>query len=98
MPRLDVNRQDRVVCLNFFSRHYRGLLKAASLAMALFFQTLRLSNCVQPVCRIQRFLQKRFSSSKRWQARQLKDHYTREAAVQGLKSRAAFKLLQVISY
>ncbi|KAL4901963.1 hypothetical protein BDW74DRAFT_169912 [Aspergillus multicolor] len=35
-----------------------------------------------------------FSSSKRWQARQLKDHFTREAAVQGLKSRAAFKLLQ----
>ncbi|KAL5333295.1 23S ribosomal RNA methyltransferase [Aspergillus crustosus] len=39
--------------------------------------------------------QKRFASSKRWQARQLKDHFTREAAVQGLKSRAAFKLLQI---
>ncbi|KAI2896939.1 hypothetical protein CBS63078_8085 [Aspergillus niger] len=38
---------------------------------------------------------KRFSSSKRWQARQLKDRFTREAAVQGLKSRAAFKLLQI---
>ncbi|KAL4768357.1 FtsJ-like methyltransferase-domain-containing protein [Aspergillus nidulans var. acristatus] len=63
--------------------------------MALFFQTLRLSNCVHPICRIQKFLQKRFSSSKRWQARQLKDHFTREAAVQGLKSRAAFKLLQI---
>lgn len=37
----------------------------------------------------------RLSSSKRWQARQHKDQFTREAAVQGLKSRAAFKLLQV---
>ncbi|CBF79360.1 uncharacterized protein ANIA_10940 [Aspergillus nidulans FGSC A4] len=83
-------------CLSyFFSRHSRGPLKAASLAMALFFHTLRLSDCVQPVYSIQKFLQKRFSSSKRWQARQLKDHYTREAAVQGLKSRAAFKLLQI---
>lgn len=38
----------------------------------------------------------RLSSSKRWQARQHKDQFTREAAVQGLKSRAAFKLLQVL--
>lgn len=38
---------------------------------------------------------KRHSSSKRWQARQIKDHFTRAAAVQGLKSRAAFKLLQI---
>ncbi|GFF28380.1 ribosomal RNA methyltransferase MRM2, mitochondrial [Aspergillus udagawae] len=38
---------------------------------------------------------KRHSSSKRWQARQFKDHFTRAAAVQGLKSRAAFKLLQI---
>lgn len=41
---------------------------------------------------------KRYSSSKRWQARQLKDRFTREAAVQGLKSRAAFKLLQVLNH
>ncbi|GIJ88415.1 2' O-ribose methyltransferase [Aspergillus pseudoviridinutans] len=38
---------------------------------------------------------KRHSSSKRWQARQIKDRFTRAAAVQGLKSRAAFKLLQI---
>ncbi|PYI19754.1 23S ribosomal RNA methyltransferase [Aspergillus japonicus CBS 114.51] len=38
---------------------------------------------------------KRHSSSKRWQARQIKDHFTKEAVVQGLKSRAAFKLLQI---
>lgn len=38
---------------------------------------------------------KRLSSSKRWQARQLNDRFSREAAVQGLKSRAAFKLLQI---
>ncbi|KAJ5455810.1 uncharacterized protein N7458_004074 [Penicillium daleae] len=37
----------------------------------------------------------RKASSKRWQARQQRDQFTREAAVQGLKSRAAFKLLQV---
>ncbi|CEJ62425.1 Putative Ribosomal rna large subunit methyltransferase j [Penicillium brasilianum] len=37
----------------------------------------------------------RKASSKRWQARQQKDQFTREAAVQGLKSRAAFKLLQI---
>lgn len=37
----------------------------------------------------------RQASSKRWQARQQRDQFTREAAVQGLKSRAAFKLLQV---
>lgn len=38
---------------------------------------------------------KRFSSSKRWQSRQRSDIFTREAVVRGLKSRAAFKLLQV---
>ncbi|KAK2747613.1 2' O-ribose methyltransferase [Onygenales sp. PD_40] len=38
---------------------------------------------------------KRHASSKRWQARQAKDKYSREATVQGLKSRAAFKLLQI---
>ena len=35
------------------------------------------------------------SSSTRWKSRQAKDPYTREAKVQGLKSRAAFKLLEV---
>ncbi|PGG95686.1 21S rRNA (-2'-O)-methyltransferase [Blastomyces parvus] len=41
-------------------------------------------------------ISKRYSSSsKRWQARQAKDKYSREAAVKGLKSRAAFKLLQI---
>ncbi|KAL4974543.1 FtsJ-like methyltransferase-domain-containing protein [Aspergillus desertorum] len=63
--------------------------------MALLFLPVGLSNRVHAVCRVQQSLQKRFSSSKRWQARQLKDHFTREAAVQGLKSRAAFKLLQI---
>ncbi|KAL4889732.1 23S ribosomal RNA methyltransferase [Aspergillus ambiguus] len=38
---------------------------------------------------------RRQSSSKRWQARQMKDRFTKEATVQGLKSRAAFKLLQI---
>lgn len=36
------------------------------------------------------------SSSKRWQARQGKDRYVTEAKVQNLKSRAAFKLLEVL--
>lgn len=35
------------------------------------------------------------SSSKRWVARQGKDKFAREARVQGLKSRAAYKLLEV---
>lgn len=35
------------------------------------------------------------SSSTRWKSRQGKDFFTREARVQGLKSRAAFKLLAV---
>lgn len=37
------------------------------------------------------------ASSKRWQTRQLKDRLTINAKVQGLKSRAAFKLLEVSS-
>ncbi|KAE8375806.1 FtsJ-like methyltransferase-domain-containing protein [Aspergillus bertholletiae] len=41
------------------------------------------------------FILKRPSSSKRWQARQLRDRFTREATAQGLKSRAAFKLIQI---
>jgi hypothetical protein len=35
------------------------------------------------------------SSSTRWKSRQGKDSFAREARVQGLKSRAAFKLLEV---
>ena len=35
------------------------------------------------------------SASKRWTARANKDPFAREARVQGLKSRAAFKLLQI---
>jgi 21S rRNA (uridine2791-2'-O)-methyltransferase len=35
------------------------------------------------------------SSSTRWKARQGKDRFAKEAKVQGLKSRAAFKLLEV---
>ena len=35
------------------------------------------------------------SSSTRWKKRQSNDSYSREAKVQGLKSRAAFKLLEV---
>ena len=37
------------------------------------------------------------SSSSRWTQRQSGDHYTREARVQNLKSRAAFKLLEMDS-
>ncbi|KAL1957130.1 hypothetical protein VTO42DRAFT_6273 [Malbranchea cinnamomea] len=48
---------------------------------------LSLARCTKTLCR--------HSSSKRWQARQSKDIYRREAAVRGLRSRAAFKLLQI---
>ena len=37
------------------------------------------------------------SSSMRWQSRQAKDKYAIQAKVQGLKSRAAYKLLEVCS-
>jgi len=37
------------------------------------------------------------SSSTRWRARQFRDRFAREAKVQGLKSRAAFKLLEIDS-
>ena len=36
------------------------------------------------------------SASTRWQARQGKDKFARDAKAQGLRSRAAFKLLEVI--
>ncbi|PTU20174.1 hypothetical protein P175DRAFT_0510108 [Aspergillus ochraceoroseus IBT 24754] len=52
-------------------------------------------NHTRYLCQLPSLTLKRFSSSKRWQARQSKDRFTREAAVQGLKSRAAFKLLQI---
>jgi hypothetical protein len=35
------------------------------------------------------------ASSTQWKARQFKDQYARDAKVQGLKSRAAFKLLEM---
>ncbi|RAL07552.1 RlmE family RNA methyltransferase [Aspergillus homomorphus CBS 101889] len=54
-----------------------------------FFHTSR------SICLFRHLTYKRHSSSKRWQARQLKDHFTKEAVVQGLKSRAAFKLFQI---
>ncbi|KAJ9483786.1 hypothetical protein VN97_g9608 [Penicillium thymicola] len=56
---------------------------------------LRLIRFSQNACHRQAIGQARYASSKRWQARQQKDQFTREAAVQGLKSRAAFKLLQI---
>lgn len=37
------------------------------------------------------------SSTNRWKARQAGDRFAKEAKLQGLKSRAAFKLLQVRS-
>jgi hypothetical protein len=37
------------------------------------------------------------SSSTRWKSRQGKDFFAKEARVQGLKSRAAFKLLEVLA-
>lgn len=38
------------------------------------------------------------SSSTRWKTRQGNDFFAREARVQGLKSRAAFKLLEVVQF
>ena len=58
--------------------------------------TSRLSSRSSDSSLLQLFLQcTRRYSSKRWQARQSTDPYTRLAKVQDLKSRAAFKLLQI---
>lgn len=46
---------------------------------------------------IGRFLKRNSSSSSRWKNRQSKDLFNREAKVQKLKSRAAFKLLEIDS-
>jgi len=64
----------------------RNDLKPCRALFDLAFVSSRTSNSV--VCR-------RFASSKRWVERQSKDRFAREARVQGLKSRAAFKLLQI---
>ncbi|OGM39233.1 hypothetical protein ABOM_012059 [Aspergillus bombycis] len=56
---------------------------------------LKVTSRSQRALAISPFILKRSSSSKRWQTRQLKDHFTRAATVQGLKSRAAFKLIQI---
>ncbi|KAI1997095.1 2' O-ribose methyltransferase, partial [Ophidiomyces ophidiicola] len=37
----------------------------------------------------------RLASSSRWQSRQSRDIYRKQAIIEGLKSRAAFKLLQI---
>ncbi|KAL2866352.1 RlmE family RNA methyltransferase [Aspergillus lucknowensis] len=63
--------------------------------MALLVLTAELTGRSHCIRQAQQIIQRRLSSSKRWQVRQLKDHFTREAVVQGLKSRAAFKLLQI---
>ncbi len=58
----------------------------------------RIQPLLQPVCGISRraALGERFASSKsRWQQRQGRDVYARDAKVKGLKSRAGFKLLEV---
>jgi hypothetical protein len=61
-------------------------LKSCGALFGLAFASSRSPNSV--ICR-------RFASSKRWVERQSKDRFAREARVQGLKSRAAFKLLQI---
>ncbi|KAL3469465.1 FtsJ-like methyltransferase-domain-containing protein [Aspergillus californicus] len=63
--------------------------------MALRSLPIGLVSRTSHISRITSLIQNRFSSSKRWQARQLRDQFSREASVQGLKSRAAFKLLQI---
>jgi len=48
------------------------------------------AGCASPQVR-----QSSSASSTRWKTRQANDHFAREARVSGLKSRAAFKLLQI---
>ena len=54
----------------------------------------RLAICFQ--CALRHQIQARAASSgSRWKQRQSRDPYARDAKVQGLKSRAAFKLLEM---
>lgn len=59
--------------------------------------SLRAVNCgLRNQCFSSRFFVRFNSSAKnRWLARQQNDHYTREAKVQNLRSRAAFKLIEI---
>lgn len=59
----------------------------------LVIQPLQLSLCFRRISRSPRLL--RFNSQGRWLDRQSNDYYTREAKVQGLRSRAAFKLMEL---
>ena len=62
-----------------------------------------LRQCIRSECHISHALSRTLpllnlresSSSTRWKSRQGRDSFAREAKVQGLKSRAAFKLLEV---
>ena len=55
-----------------------------------------ISSLLKKECIEQLFYRDYSTSSKRWVARQKKDVFSREAKVQQYKSRAAFKLLEVV--
>lgn len=59
----------------------------------LLLESLRLNLCLSRVSRPLNFL--RSNSQSKWLDRQANDHYTKEAKVQGLRSRAAFKLMEI---
>ncbi|GAV54561.1 hypothetical protein ZYGR_0AN00290 [Zygosaccharomyces rouxii] len=59
----------------------------------LLIQPLQLNLCFRRVSRPLGLF--RFNSQGRWLDRQSNDHYTKEAKVQGLRSRAAFKLMEI---
>jgi len=58
------------------------------------FRTLSLRATAVPAARLP-CQWVRYASSKRWLDRQTNDHYSRLAKIQGLRSRAAFKLLEI---
>lgn len=66
----------------------------ASKTPATFVPKYTSSSCIAPT---QQRHTRASSSSTRWKSRQVNDHFAKEARVAGLKSRAAFKLLELDS-
>jgi hypothetical protein len=82
------------VLMNVTAPRYVRLVRTAAIAASLTPFTPRgatFNSYVSVTCNYIRWS----SSNSRWKQRQGKDFFAREAKVQGLKSRAAFKLLEV---
>lgn len=83
-------------CKQYALRHYSFVLQQLSL-VARCPSTSAVSGIASRSvgAHQQQFRSASSASSTRWKTRQATDHFAREARVHGLKSRAAFKLLQI---